>query len=79
MEFPVNGNEESDLVLVDLLGVETRDLAPSASREITILKVLGGKDECGEEHTAPALENTACMNVIGLLHGEVMAGDVWLD
>jgi hypothetical protein len=40
MELPVHSLEESHLVGVDLTNLEARDLAPSASRVVTILQVL---------------------------------------
>jgi hypothetical protein len=76
---PVDGKEEGHLVLVDLEGVETGNLAPSAGRVVAILQVLGGEDESGEEHAAAALEGADRVRVIGLLHGEVVIGDVWFD
>jgi hypothetical protein len=79
VQLPVNSNEECHLVLVDLLGVEARNLAPGACRVVAVLKVLRRKDKSREEHTATALKGTIGSTINGLLHGKVMLGDVGLD
>jgi hypothetical protein len=40
VEFPVDGLQEGHLVGVDLTDLETRDLAPCASRVVAVLQVL---------------------------------------
>jgi hypothetical protein len=40
VELPVDSLEESHFVSVDLADLEARDLAPSASRVVTVLQVL---------------------------------------
>lgn len=79
VELPVDGQQESDLVLVDLVGVETRDLAPGASRVVSVLEILGGQDQSGEEHATTALQGAAGLAIVGLLHGEVVLRHMRLD
>lgn len=79
VEAPVDGHQERHLVLVDLVGAETADLAPRARGVVAVLQVLGGQDEGGQEHAAPALEGARSVALVRLLHGEVEAGDVGLD
>lgn len=79
MDAPVDREEEGHLVLVDLEGVQAGNLAPGAGRVVAVLKVLGGEDERSQEHAATALERADGVDVVGLLHGEVMAGDVRFD
>jgi len=79
MELPVNGNQKSNLILVDLLGVKSRDLAPSPSRVVSILEILGSQDQGREEHAAATLKCTIGMAVIRLLSGKVMLGNMGLN
>lgn len=79
VELPVDCKEEGDLILVDLLSPETRDLAPGTSRVVAVLEVFRSEDESGEEHTAPALQGPTFLPVIRLLHGEIMLGHVRFD
>lgn len=74
MELPVDSKEERDLVLVDLLGVEPRDLAPGTSRVVAILQIFGCEDKSSEEHATPALKSAVGVTIIGLLRGEVVLG-----
>lgn len=79
MQLPINSEQERNLILVDLLSVEAGDLAPGTSRVVAVLKILGGQDECGEEHATPTLESTVGMVIVGLLHGEIVLGNMGLD
>ena len=79
VQIPIDRVEEGRLVLVDLLGVKTRDLAPSASRVISVLEVLGRKNEGSEEDATTALQGTSSVVILGLFHGEILSRDVSLD
>jgi hypothetical protein len=79
VQLPIDGEQEGNLVLVDLVGVETRDLAPRTSRVVTVLEVLGGQNERGEKHAPPTLQGTIRVVIVWLLHGEVVLGNMRLD
>jgi len=79
MELPVNGGKESDFVLVDLRDLESGDFAPGPRRVVAVLQPLRGKDESSEEHAPTALQDPTSVRLVGLLHGEVMGGNVRLD
>lgn len=69
---PVNRKEECNLVLVDFLRVQSRDLTPCPSGIVPILEVLGSKDKCGQEHAPPTLESAERVCILWLFHGEVV-------
>lgn len=79
VQLPVDSEEEGDFVLVDLIGIEPRNLAPGAGRVVTVLEILGGQDEGGKEHAAAALQSAVGVAILGLLHGEVVLGHMGLD
>jgi hypothetical protein len=72
MHLPVDCEQKGDLILVDLLGVESRNLAPSSSRIVTVLEIFRSKNQSREEHATTALERAIGMSILGLLHSEVM-------
>lgn len=55
VKVPVNGKKERHFVLIYFLGVEPRNLAPSAGRVVSILKILGRQNESCQEHPAATL------------------------
>lgn len=79
VKVPADSKEEGNLVLVDLLGVESRDLAPGASSVISVLEILGGQDQGREEHATATLKGAVGMSVRRLLGGKVVLGNVGLD
>lgn len=79
VELPVDSKEKSDLVLVDLMSVEPRNLAPSPSRVVPVLEILGGQDQSREEHAAATLERAIGMSILGLLSSKVVSRDMRLD
>lgn len=79
VKVPANGKEESNLVLVDLLGVESRDLAPSASSVVSVLEILGSQDQSREKHATTTLKCAIGMSVRGLLGRKVVLGNMRLD
>lgn len=79
VQVPADCVEESRLVLVDLLGVQTRDLAPGASRVVSVLEVLGRENERGKEDAAAALQGTRSLVVPRLFHCEVELRNMVLD
>ena len=79
VQLPVNREQESHLILVDLLGVKPRNLTPGARRVVAILQILGCQDQSREEHATTALKNATRMAVVRLFHGEVMIRHMGLD
>lgn len=79
VEVPANSKEESNLVLVDLLGVESRDLAPSASSVVSVLEILGSQDQSRKKHASTTLKGAIGMSVRGLLSRKVVLGNMRLD
>jgi hypothetical protein len=79
VQLPVDSKEESHLVLVDLLDGEAGNLAPGTRRVVSVLKVLGGKDQGREEHAPTALKSAVRVAVLVLLGSEATLGNVRLD
>lgn len=79
VELPVDSKEKGDLVLVDLLDVEARDLAPGTCRVVAVLKILGSKDQGREEHAPAALKRSVSEPILVLLHSKATLGNVRLD
>lgn len=79
VQVPVDCVKESRLVLVDLLSVKARDLAPGAGGVVSVLKVLGRENEGGKKDTATALQGTSSLVIPRLFHGEILSRDVPLD
>jgi hypothetical protein len=59
VELPVDSLEESHLVRIDLLSLQTGDSAPRARRVVAILEILRSQDERSEEHAPTALQSAA--------------------
>jgi hypothetical protein len=78
VEPPVDSFEEGHFVSIDLADREARNLAPSTSREVAILQILGCKYKSCEEHAATALQ-CAQGDILGLRHGEIMLRQLRLD
>jgi len=79
VQLPVDGEEEGDFILVNFLSVQARYLAPSASREVAVLEVLGGQNQSREEHAPTALDGLAGVAVVGLLHRKIPIRHMRLD
>ena len=79
MEPPADGAEEHQLVLVDLGGVQSGDLAPRTGRVVPVLQVLGREDQRGEEHASATLHGPAGRLPAILVRGRIGAGNVRLD
>lgn len=79
MKLPVDGKDESQLVLIDLVCCKTGDFAPGTGGIVAVLKVLGRENQSSEKHAAAALESTTLMTVVRLFHGEIVLGDMGLD
>jgi hypothetical protein len=79
MEFPIHSLQEHHFILINLLGLQTRDLAPSTGGVVPILQVFRCKNQRGEKHTSSALHRSSAWAVAGLFHGEVMVWNVWSD
>ena len=79
MEVPADGKEKGNLVLVDLLGVESRNLAPSSSRVVSVLEILGGQDQSREEHATTTLESAIGMAVLRLFGSKVVLRNMRFD
>jgi hypothetical protein len=79
MHLPVDSKQESNFVLVNLFSSESRDLAPGARRIISVLKILGGKDQSSKKHATAALECAVSMSVHRLFHCEIMFRHMRLD
>jgi hypothetical protein len=79
VKLPVDCSKESHFVRINLAHFEARDFAPSAGRVVTILQILGCQDQGRKEHTTTALQCTQGCNILGLLHREVVFGDMRLD
>jgi hypothetical protein len=79
VQLPIDSEQECNLVLIDLLSVQPRNLTPCASRVVAVLKIFGGQDERREKHASSTLESTIREAIIWLLHGEVMLGDMGLN
>jgi hypothetical protein len=79
MELPVDGGKKCKLILVDFRDLEPRDLTPGPCRVIAILEPLRGENQGRKEHTSPTLQNPTSVRRVGLLHGEIMRGNVRLD
>lgn len=71
--------KEGHFVAVDLTNLESGYLTPSPSREVAILKILGGQDERCEEHAPTALQGAERGHILWLLHSKVMLGYVRFD
>lgn len=79
MELPVDCQEEGYLILIDFLSSKPGNLAPSSRGVVAVLEILGCQDQGSQKHTTPTLQNSAGVNVIWLLHSEVVLGDMRLD
>jgi len=79
MQVPPDGAEECALILIDFRNLESGYLAPGPRRVVAILEPLGGKNEGREEHAPTTLQGPTSVRLAGLLHGEVMGGNVRLD
>jgi hypothetical protein len=79
MHLPVDSKQESNFVLVNLFSSKSRDLAPGARRIISVLKILGGKDQSSKKHATAALECAVSMSVHRLFHCEIMFRHMRLD
>lgn len=79
VQLPVDGEEKGNLVLVDLLDVEARNLAPGPGRVVSVLQILGRKDQGREEHAPAALKSSVSVAVLILLHSKATLGNVRLD
>ena len=79
VKFPIHSRKKCHLISIDLAYLQARDLAPGTSRVITILKVLGCKDESSKEHATSTLKCPDGCNVVRLLHGKVMLGHMSPD
>jgi hypothetical protein len=79
VQFPVHSKEESHLVLVDLLDVEAGNLAPGTCGVVSVLKILGRKDQGREEHAPAALKSPLSVAILVLLRSKATLGNVRLD
>lgn len=79
VQLPVDRQEESHLILVDLLDIEARDLAPGLCRVVPVLQILGSQNQSSKEHAAPTLETRVLEAIARLFHGEVAGRDMGLD
>jgi hypothetical protein len=79
VHLPVDSEQKGDLILVDLLGVESRNLTPGSSRIVTVLEIFRSKNQSREEHATTALERAIGVSILGLLHGEVVFWHVGLN
>ncbi|KAL2292913.1 hypothetical protein FJTKL_07955 [Diaporthe vaccinii] len=64
VQVPVDREKECHLVLVDLVGSETGNLTPGASRVVPVLQVFRGQDQSREKHSAATLKSATGMAVI---------------
>lgn len=76
VQFPVDREEKGNLILVDFLGVETRDFAPGSGGVVSVLKVFRGQDQCSKKHAAPTLKCTIAVTVFWLFCGKIMFRNV---
>ena len=79
MKSPPDGFQEHQLVLVDLQRVQTGNLAPSTGRIVSVLEVLGGKNQGGQKHASTTLHGPADGLLARLLFGKIWVGHVRLD
>lgn len=79
MKSPPHGFQEHQLVLVDLQRVQAGDLAPSTGGIVSVLEILGGKDQGGQKHASTTLHGPGDGLLTRLLVGKIWVGHVWLD
>lgn len=79
VQLPVDRQKKSHLILVDLLDIEARDLAPGLCGVVPILQILGSQNQSSKKHTAPALETRILEAIARLFHGKVASRDMGLD
>lgn len=79
VQLPVDSKQECNLVLVDLMYIEARNLAPGSRGVVAVLKVLGRENQGREEHAPAALKGPVGVAVLVLLSDKATLGDVGLD